>query len=78
MGRNVMPVCKKHGRVRTYVKFRNINNASQKENFHLPHKDVLVDDATRYALLYFMKGYQGYNQVQMANEDIKKPIFITQ
>ena len=40
---NVVPVPKKDGKVRVCVDFRNLNKASPKDDFPLPHIDMLVD-----------------------------------
>ena len=36
---------KKEGKIRVCVDFRNLNRASPKDDFPLPHIDVLVDNA---------------------------------
>ena len=41
---NIVPVPKKDGRVRVCVDFRDLNKASPKDDFPLPHIDVLVDN----------------------------------
>ena len=43
----------------------------------MPHIDVLVDNTTRLALFSFMDWFSGYNQIQMAPEDMEKMTFIT-
>ncbi|RVX02214.1 Transposon Ty3-I Gag-Pol polyprotein [Vitis vinifera] len=40
---NVVPVPKKDGKVRVCVDFRDLNKASPKDDFPLPHIDMLVD-----------------------------------
>ena len=40
---NVVPVPKKDEKVRMCVDYRDLNRASPKDNFTLPHIDVLVD-----------------------------------
>ena len=40
---NVIPVPKKDDKVRFCVDFRNLNKASPKDDFPLPHIDMLVD-----------------------------------
>ena len=62
---NIVPVPKKDGRVRMCVDFRDLNNASLKDNFSLPHIDVLIDSATASAMYSSMDGYSGYNQIMM-------------
>ena len=58
---NVVPIPKKDGKVRTCVDFRDLNKASLKDDFPLPHIDVLVDNTVGHALLSFMDGFSGYN-----------------
>ncbi|PKI77688.1 hypothetical protein CRG98_001918, partial [Punica granatum] len=74
---NIMPVEKKDGRVRVCVDYRDLNKASPKDNFPLPHIDVLVDNTARHNQFSFMDGFSGYNQIQMAEEDKIKTTFIT-
>jgi len=57
--------------------YRNLNRASLKDNFPLPHIDVLVDNTTNFALFSFMDGFSGYNQIKMAPEDMEKTTFVT-
>ena len=74
---NVVPVPKKDGKVRMCVDFRDLNKASPKDDFSLPHIDILVDNIVRHALLSFMDGFLGYNQIKMAPKDMKNTSFIT-
>ncbi|XP_058216758.1 uncharacterized protein LOC131327628, partial [Rhododendron vialii] len=60
------------------VDFRDLNKASPKDDFPLPHIDVLVDNTAGHALLSFMDGFSGYNQILMAPEDREKTTFITE
>ena len=53
---NVMPVPKKDGKVRMYVDFRDLNKACLKDDFPLPHIDVLVDNTAGNGLMSFMDG----------------------
>ncbi|PKI37560.1 hypothetical protein CRG98_042051 [Punica granatum] len=46
---NIVPVEKKNGRVRVCVDYRDLNKASPKDNFPLPHIDILVDNTARHA-----------------------------
>ena len=59
------------------VDFQDLNNASLKDDFPLPHIDDLVDNTAIYALLSFMDEFSGYNQIKMAPEDMEKTSFIT-
>ena len=74
---NVVLVPNKDGKVRMCVDFRDLNKASPKDNFPLPHIDVLVDNTAGHTLLSFMDGFLGYNQIKMAPEDMEKTSFIT-
>ena len=74
---NVVPVPKKDGKVQMCVYFRDLNKASPKDDFPLPHIDVLVNNTARNALLSFMDGFSRYNQIKMALEDMEKTSFIT-
>ena len=77
MGSEHRPVPKKDGRVLMCVGFRDLNKASPKDDFPLPHIDILVDNTAEHAMLSFMDGYAGYNQILMAKEDEEKTCFIT-
>ena len=55
----------------------NLNKASPKDDFPLPHIDILVDNTVGHALLSFMDGFSRYNQIKMAPEDMEKTSFIT-
>ncbi|PKI68871.1 hypothetical protein CRG98_010726 [Punica granatum] len=58
---NIVPMEKNDGRVRVYVDYRDLNKANPKDNFPLPHIDVLVDNTARHAQFSFMDGFSGYN-----------------
>ena len=75
---NVVPVPKKDGKVRVCVDFRDLNKASPKDDFPLPHIDMLVDSTAGHPMLSFMDGFSGYNQILMAPEDMEKTSFITE
>ena len=73
-----MLVPKKDGRVRICVDFRDLNKACPKDDFPLPHIDVLVDNMAGSALMSlmsFMDGFSGYNQIKMAPKDMTKTTF---
>ncbi|PKI66962.1 hypothetical protein CRG98_012627 [Punica granatum] len=74
---NIVLIEKKDGRVRVCVDYRDLNKASPKGNFPLPHIDVLVDNTARHAQFSFMDGFSGYNQIRMAEEDKIKTTFTT-
>uniref|UniRef100_A0A2N9F6E3 Reverse transcriptase domain-containing protein n=1 Tax=Fagus sylvatica TaxID=28930 RepID=A0A2N9F6E3_FAGSY len=61
---NIVPVPKKDGKVRMCVDYRDLNRASPKDNFPLPHIDTLVDNTATNAVFSFMDGFSGYNQIK--------------
>ena len=60
------------------VDFRDLNKACHKDDFPLPHINVLVDNTTSSALMSFMDGFSGYNQIKMALRDMTKTTFTTE
>ena len=74
---NVVLVPKKDVKVRMCVDFWDLNEASPKDDFPLPYIDILIDNAAEHALLSFMDGFLGYDQIKMVLEDIEKTSFIT-
>ena len=58
---NVVPVPKKDGKVRMCVDYRDLNRASPKDDFPLPHIDVLVDNTAQHKVFSFMDVFSGYN-----------------
>ena len=74
---NVVHVPKKDNKVRVCVDFRDLNKASPKDDFHLPHIDMLVDSTTSHSMFSFMDGFSGYNKIMMSPEDMEKTSFIT-
>ena len=73
-----MPVPKKDGRVRIYVDYKDFNKACPKDDFSLPHTDVLIDNAATCAVYSFMDEFSGYNQILMAIINKAKTSFITE
>ena len=74
---NVVPIPKKKGKVRMCVDFQDLNKANPKDDFPLPHIDILVDSTAGHALLSFMDRFSGYNQIKMAPKDMENTSFIT-
>ena len=72
---NVVLVHEKDGKVRLCVDFRDLTKACPKDDSSLPHIDVLVDNTTSSALISFMDGFSGYNQIKMAPRDMTKTTF---
>ena len=74
---NIVLVPKKDGKVRMCVDYRDLNRASPKDNFPLPHNDTLVDNTAKHSLFSFMDGFSSYNQTRMAPEDMENATFLT-
>ncbi|KAI5430834.1 hypothetical protein KIW84_035096 [Lathyrus oleraceus] len=74
---NIVPVPKKDGKVRMCVDYRDLNRVSPKDDFPLPHINILVDNTAQFSVFSFMDGFSGYNQIKMAPEDMEKTTFIT-
>ena len=74
---NVVPVPKKDGKVRMCVHFRDLNKGCPKDDFLLPHIDVLVDNTAGSALMSFMDSFLRYNQIRMGPKDMTKTTFTT-
>uniref|UniRef100_A0A2N9G339 Integrase catalytic domain-containing protein n=1 Tax=Fagus sylvatica TaxID=28930 RepID=A0A2N9G339_FAGSY len=75
---NVVSIPKKEGKVRMCVDFKDLNRTCPKDDFPLPLIDVLVDNTAGIALMSFMDGFSGYNQILMAPEDMMKTTFVTE
>ena len=58
-----------------YVGYRDLNKACPMDGFPLPYIDVLVDNTAGSALMSFMDGFLGYNQIKMAPRDMTKSTF---
>ena len=68
---NIVPVPKKYRKVCMCVDYRDLNKASLKDDFPLPHFDMLVDSTSKFKVFSFMDGFSGYNQIGMAPEDME-------
>ena len=60
------------------VDFRDLNKACPKDDFPLPHIDVIVDSTTSSAMYSFMDGFSRYNHIIMVVMDKIKTAFITE
>ena len=75
---NVVLVPKNDDNVKVCVDFRDLNKADLKDEFSIPHIDLLVDSTVGHSMLSFMDGFFWYNQILMALEDMEKTVFITE
>ena len=60
------------------VEFRDLNKACPKDDFPLPHIDVIIDSAASSAMYSFMDGFLRYNQIMMVIMNKIKTFFITE
>lgn len=74
---NIVHVPKKDYKVRMCVDYRDINKASPKDDFPLPHIDSIVDNTAKFIVFSFMDVFPRYNQIKMALDDMEKTTFIT-
>ncbi|XP_058009454.1 uncharacterized protein LOC131183202 [Hevea brasiliensis] len=75
---NVISVMKKDGRVRVCVDYKELNKVSLKDDFPLPHIDMLIDNIVGLGRCSCTDGASGYNQILMDEGDKEKTAFITQ
>ncbi|KAA3462133.1 RNA-directed DNA polymerase (Reverse transcriptase), Ribonuclease H-like protein [Gossypium australe] len=54
-----------------------LNKASPKDNFPLPHIETLVYNMAGYSLVSFMDDFSRYNQINMHPKDMEKTTFVT-
>ena len=66
---------KKNGKFCVCVDFRDLNNATPKDEYHMPITGMLVDFALGNEILSFMDGYSDYNQIFIAEDDVSKITF---
>ena len=61
---NIVPVPKKDDKVRMCMDYIELNRANPKDDFPLPHIDILVDNTAQHKVFSFMDGFSGYNQIK--------------
>lgn len=74
---NIVPVKKKNGEIRIWVDFRNLNQASLKDNYPLPAMDHILQTVSGSEMMSMLDGFLGYNQISVQEEDKHKTAFIT-
>jgi len=72
---NIVPVIKKNGTLRVCIDFRDLNNATPKDEYPMPTEEMLVDSAAWFEYLSTLDGYSSYNQIFIAEEDVSKTSF---
>ena len=73
----MVPVRKKSGEIRLCVDFRNLNRASDKDNYPVLPMELILQMVLGSELFSLLDGFYGYNQVLVADEDILKTTFRT-
>ncbi|KAH9299828.1 hypothetical protein KI387_031510, partial [Taxus chinensis] len=68
---------KKNGEIRICVDFRNLNQASLKDNYPLLIMDQVLQVVTGSEMLSMLDGFSGYNQIEVSAEDQFKTAFTT-
>jgi hypothetical protein len=68
-------VKKNMGKIRMCMDFRNLNQATPKDEYLMPITDLLVDSASGNKVISFLDGNAGYNQIFMVKEDVSKTAF---
>ena len=74
---NIVLIKKANDKWQLCIDFTDVNRACSKDNFPLPHIDLIVDAIASHELLSFMDAFSGYNQISMDPNDQEKTSFIT-
>ncbi|XP_070010514.1 uncharacterized protein [Nicotiana sylvestris] len=59
----IFPVPMKDGKVRVCVDYRDLNQASPKDDFPLPNIHILIDNCAKHELQSFIDCFAGYHQI---------------
>jgi hypothetical protein len=68
-------VLKKNNKWRICVDYRENNKETHQYHFPLPFVDQVLDTLIGKKHFYFLNGFSGYNQIQIALEDQEKTMF---
>ena len=74
---NLVLVRKKNGDIRLCIDFRNLNKASQKDNYHVPSMEHILQCISGSEMLSLLDGFSGYNQALVSSGDQRKTTFNT-
>ena len=72
---NLVLVRKNSGEIRLCVDFRNLNRASDKDNYSVPPMEQILQMVSSSELFSLLDGFSGYNQVLVAEKGNVKPRF---
>lgn len=73
---NIIPIDKKHGTIRIWVDYCDINLACPKDNYPTPFIDQIIDDCVGSEIFSLMDIFSGYNQINILPNDQHKMTFI--
>jgi hypothetical protein len=68
-------VKKKSGEICLCVDFKNLNRASEKDNYPVPPMEQLLQTISGSEMFSLLDGFSGYNQVLVSEEDRLKTTF---
>ena len=74
---NLVQTRKNSKEIRLCVDFRNLNHASDKDNYHVPPMEQTLQMVLCFELFSLLDGLSGYNQVLVVEEDRLKTTFRT-
>jgi hypothetical protein len=74
---NLVLVRKKYREIHMCVDFRNLNRASEKDNYPVPPMEQLLQTMSGSEIFSLLDGFSGYNQVLVSEEDRLKTTFQT-
>jgi len=72
---NIVPVIKKSGTLRVYIDYRDLNNATPKDEYPMTVAKMLVDSVAGFEYMSMLDGYSGYSQIFISEEDVSKTAF---
>ena len=74
---NLVLVRKNYGEIRLCVDFKNLNRASDKDNYPIPPMEQILQMVLGSKLFPLLDGFSGYNQVLVAEQYRVKTTFCT-
>ncbi len=66
----------KNGKLKIYIDFKKLNEATKRDPYPLPFTDEVLNIVARYEAYSFLDGYLGY-QIFIVQEDMYKIAFVT-
>jgi hypothetical protein len=73
--KNLVPIRKKYGEIHLCVDFRNLNRASEKDNYPVPQMEQLLQTISSSDIFSLLDGFSSYNQVLVSEEGQLKTTF---